>query len=363
MTGSMSTLIERARRFTAMGLGVVLLTCLGLTGNGAERPSQDPATSASTGEWQVKRGWPSMPAGIAWGEVPGVAVDHQDQVWVFNRGALPVQAFSTEGNYLRGWGERVIAKAHGIRFDHEGNLWLTDIGRHVVRKFTPQGKELMVLGTPDRSGEDPTHFNQPTDVAIDPVHGDIFVADGYGNNRVVVFDRTGRYLRAFGKKGEAPGEFQLPHAIALDSKGRVYVADRSNARIQVFDRDGAFLSQWTNTIVPWGIWITPKDEVFVCGGGVFPPRQKLFARLVTAVGAPAGVPPREQWVVQFQTDGQVRRRWSFPETADGHDHQPGELSWVHGITIDSRGNLYLGEIQGRRAQKFSLGSSEEPRQR
>jgi len=209
-----------------------------------------------------------------------------------------------------------------------------------VRKFTPQGKLLLTLGTEGAAGADESHLNMPTDMAIAP-SGDVFVSDGYGNNRVVHFDAQGRFVKTWGKLGAGPGEFSCPHAIAIDSKGRLYVADRNNSRVQVFEQSGKFVTEWVNLVVPWGLWVTPKDEIFVCGSSA----------MRWAEGGMLGVPPKDQVVVKFTTEGRAVELWTFPLGVEGKE-RPGELDWVHGIALDSRGNVYLGDIMGKRAQKF-----------
>src|SRR5262249_37260005 len=131
-------------------------------------------------------------------------------------------------------------------------------------KFTPEGKLLLTLGTPGTAGRDSTHLNRPTDMVVTPA-GDVFVADGYGNARVVHFDKSGKFVKAWGELGHKPGQFSIPHAIALDSKGRLYVADRNNVRVQIFDQSGKLLDEWRDVVVPWGFCVTKDDEIWVCG--------------------------------------------------------------------------------------------------
>jgi DNA-binding beta-propeller fold protein YncE len=219
--------------------------------------------------YQVDPSWPERPGSVKWGHVPGVAVDRHDRVWVFTRAEPPVQIYSATGRFIRSWGSGIIKTAHHLKFDRDGNVWLADIGTHTVMQFTPEGKLLKTLGTRGAAGCDETHLNQPTDMAITP-SGDVFVSDGYGNNRVVHFDPSGRFVRAWGQLGTRPGEFSLPHAIALDSKGRLYVADRNNVRVQVFDRKGKLLDVWENLLVPWGFWVTKADEIWICGSSPMP---------------------------------------------------------------------------------------------
>ena len=199
--------------------------------------------------------WPrEKPPGGEWtAAMSSVALGPDGNVWTFNRGKIPVQVYTQDGRLVKYWGEGGLFKnPHTVRFDGAGNVWIVDTSTQTVRKFTPDGKVLLTVGTPNEAGEDQTHMNQPNDVAIAP-NGDLYVSDGYGNNRVVVFDKNGKFLRTWGKLGQAPGEFSQPHSIVLDSKGRVYVADRNNSRIQVFDAKGKFLTEWKNIITPWAL--------------------------------------------------------------------------------------------------------------
>lgn len=289
----------------------------------------------------VDPAWPrNSPAGHEWGEMSGLCLDHSGQIWAFHRGKVPVEIYSRGGELLRSWGEGQFGRPHQVRVDHKGRIWMADAGQHVVRQYDVEGHLLRTLGTPGVAGNDESHFDQPTDVAVAP-SGAIFVADGYGNDRIVKFDAEGRFVKAWGQKGEKPGEFDLPHAIAIDSKERLYVADRSNGRVQIFDGDGTFLAEWAGTMMPWHIVITPVDEVYVCGSSVMPkPRLKL-------PGIPRGIPPKDQIVAKFDTAGRELARWSFPS-----GRKPGALDWVHGMAVDADGSIYLGDIRGRRAQRF-----------
>jgi sugar lactone lactonase YvrE len=274
-----------------------------------------------------------------------ITIGPDGNIWTFNRGKLPIQVYSPEGKLVKSWGQDGQFKSpHGIRFDNEGNLWASDTQLHTVRKFTPDGKVLLTIGTPGQSGEDKTHLNQPTDQAIAP-NGDIYISDGYGNSRVVVFDKAGSFIRTWGKLGNAPGEFNVPHSIALDSRGRVYVADRNNTRIQVFDPNGKFLTEWTNIVTPWHLTITKDDELYVCGSSPM-----LWSEVPPS--APyLGIPPKDQLFMKLDLDGRIKQLWVIPKGEDGNE-KPGELNWVHSMAIGADGSLYFGDIQGKRAQKF-----------
>lgn len=290
--------------------------------------------------YTVDPNWPRKPTEFIWQGMPGIAVDRHDLIWTFNRSNVPVQVYRTDGTFVRAWGQGQVGRAHYMRIDSQGNVWLADIRLHVVRKYTQEGSLLLTLGTPSEPGEDERHLRQPTDVAI-AASGDIFVSDGYGNNRIVHFDSQGRFVKTWGKLGVGPGEFSLPHSIAIDSKERLYVADRNNSRVQVFDKDGKFQKEWRNLLVPWGIWITEEDAVYICGSS--PMLWNDDPRL--------GLPPKDQVVMRFTPDGRLVQLWTFSTGADGKE-KPGELNWLHGIALDSHGNLYLGDVRGNRAQKF-----------
>lgn len=291
--------------------------------------------------YEVVADWPQRPAEYTWGFMPGVAVDGQDRIWTFNRGDMPVQVYAADGSFIRAWGRGQIGLAHHIKIDAQQNVWLADVGQHVVRKFTPAGELLLTLGTPGAYGDDQTHLNKPTDMVIAPT-GDVFVTDGYGNNRVVHFTAAGKFVATWGRLGAAPGEFSQPHAIAIDSQGRLYVVDRYNVRVQIFDQQGKFLGQWLNLITPWGISITPRDEVFVCGSS--PMRWSGKPDLSS--------PPKDQLVMKFTTEGKLEELWTFPLTPEDRAAEPGELKWAHAIAVDTRGDIYIGDIHGRGAQKF-----------
>jgi len=325
----------------AVGLGIVLGVGFAATGS-CERLQAAPgyALEPVIVEYDVDPTWPKRPENIsAKGWVSGLAIDAQDQIWFFRKGPDPVQVYTPEGDFVRSWGKGKFVDPHQLRIDHEGNVWLADFGQHIVQKFTPEGKLLMTIGTRGEEGEDETHFNRPTDMAITK-SGDVFVTDGYGNRRVVHLDKDGNFIKAWGTYGTKPGQFVVPHAIALDSKGLLYVNDRNSGRVQIFDQSGTFQDQWENVLMPWGISINDKDEIWVCGSsphwwyrhGEYPEY-------------------KDQVFMRFSPDGRVRQTWSVP-LGNTDDPQPGDTIGVHCIAEDSKGNIYVGDIYGERAQKF-----------
>jgi sugar lactone lactonase YvrE len=280
----------------------------------------------------------------------GAAVDADGNIWTLNRGALPVQVFSPDGKLLQSWPHAPINSGHQIRIDGHGFVWIADYKDHVVRKFDRAGKVLLTIGQPGHGGDDPMHFNLPTDIAIAP-GGDLFITDGYGNNRVVHCDANGKFISQWGRMGVGPGEFSLPHSIVMDSKGLLYVADRNNNRIQVFDQAGRFVRAWSGQMVPWTLCISDADELYVIGSS--PSRWQPRAAML-------GIPPKDQIIMRVSTDFGVLSWWAFPFQPDRTKVTPGELCWVHAIAVDREGNLYLGDVEGNRIQKFRLARASAP---
>ncbi len=206
----------------------------------------------------------TMPEGWHFGRVSAVATDVRGQVYVFQRGSAadPIVVFDEKGKYLRSWGRGMFRNEHGLRIDRSGDVWITDNGNHQVMKFSPDGELLLELGVKGKAGTDERHFNRPADVAFGP-QGHVYVADGYGNARVVKLSAQGRYVTAWGKPGTGPGEFNVVHSVAVDSTGKVYASDRENNRIQVFDSGGRLLKIWTHLGATQNIFITPEDEMWI----------------------------------------------------------------------------------------------------
>ncbi len=239
----------------------------------------DAATNSLPNPYRTIENWAKLPEGRPWGSTAGVSVDSHGDIWVAERcGAntcagsnlAPILEFDPSGKLLRSFGAGMFLFPHGMTVDKDGNIWVTDgqgaNGKgHQVFKFSPDGKVLMTLGKAGVAGDGPDTFNQPSAVAIAP-NGDIFVADGHGgnsNNRIVKFTKDGKFIKTWGKKGTAPGEFDIPHCLAFDSKGRLFVGDRNNNRIQIFDQDGNFVEEWKQFSRPSGIFIDKNDVIYV----------------------------------------------------------------------------------------------------
>jgi sugar lactone lactonase YvrE len=281
--------------------------------------------SAAT-SYKALPGWGQLPAPLKWGEVPNVAIDPKGTVFVFTRTEPPVVELTPAGKLVKTWGQGMFVWPHGIRFDRDGNLWITDgraengNGQMVYKMTTDGSKVLMTLGTKGVSGDGPNQFNGVTDVAIAP-NGDIFVADGHVNSRIVKFSKDGTFIKQWGKKGSGPGEFNLPHSIVFDSRGRLLVADRSNKRIQLFDQNGTFLEEWTQFGEASGLYIFPDDTLYVTD---WQEKKAIF--------------------IGSAKDGSIR------ETIQG-------LTLAEGLTVDKQGSIYAAETLPGKIGDMVTGST------
>ena len=262
-------------------IGIILVAAIGSTEQKdiIAQGSGDP--NVAPNPYRIDEGWAKLAQGRTWGAAVGVDIDRDGKsVWVFDRCATaddcsasnlaPIQKFDASGRLVASFGAGMFIYPHGLFVDRDDNVWVSD-GRakngkgHTVMKFSPTGTLLMTLGTPGVPGAGPDTFNGPSDILIAP-NGDIFVADGHGgdtNARIVKRSKDGKFIKAWGKKGSGPGEFDSPHGLAMDSAGRLFVADRSNSRIQVFSQDGQFLVQWKQFGRPSGVFIDKKDVIYV----------------------------------------------------------------------------------------------------
>lgn len=289
--------------------------------------------------YRVLNGWARLPSGVeAWGQTIGVEIDTDGSLWVFHRcfanncvggreDVTPVIRYDRTGHFVEGWGAGLFVWPHGFHLDSDGNLWTTDAqGRdgkgHQVIKFSSDGEILMTLGTSGVAGDGPTEFNGPTDVVVAP-NGDIFVADGHGNNRVVKFASDGRFLMEWGTAGTGPGEFDEPHTLAFDSRGRLFVGDRVNQRVQVFDQEGRFLSEWPG-IMASGMHITEDDVLYVA-------------------------------------DYQLRMGIVIANARDFSEIGFIEGTLAEGVAVDAMGDVYTGEVIPRNLKKFAKRTGSEDR--
>jgi hypothetical protein len=276
-------------------------------------------------------GWGRLPEGWRFGDVAAVGVDRHDRVYAFNRGEHPMVVFDRDGNFLTSWGEDLFKRAHGIHMGPDDTIYCTDDGDHTVRKCTLDGKVLLTIGLANRPAAYASGlpFNRCTHTALSP-NDEIYVSDGYGNARVHKYDQAGRLLMSWGEPGCEPGQFNLPHNICCDADGWVYVADRENHRIQVFDGKGRFETQWHNLHRPSGLFIMP-GKCPVCFIGEIGPYYE-FNRAMPNLG------PRISIVDHH---GKLLARLARVPSAG---REPGQFISPHGLAVDSHGDLYVGEV-------------------
>jgi DNA-binding beta-propeller fold protein YncE len=294
--------------------------------------------------YRAEERWPQFPGDGPHGEAIGVACDSRDRVFVFLRGPQPVRVYDRDGTFLSGWGEGLFVRPHGIFIGPDDTVYCTDDCDHTVRAFTPEGRLLMTLGTRGKcsdtgaTGNDyrtirraAPPFNYPTNLAIGP-SGDLYVSDGYGNARVHRFSPDGRLLQSWGEPGSGPGQFNVPHGIAIDREGTVYIADRENSRVQIFGGDGAYRGQWTDVARPCQLYVGRDGWVYVAELGFRAGRWHGWGP--AEPGAAGGR------VSVFDKAGKLHARWG------GGDNPcaAGDFYAPHDIWVDSQGGLYVAEV-------------------
>ena len=269
-------------------------------------------------------GWGTVPADWRWGWIVGVAVDTQDRVFVASRSQHPLAVFDTAGNLLETWGDDVLFtnQAHGLFIDKADNVYFTDAINHCLFKFDHTGKLVMTLGTPGQAATvDGEPFSRPTDAAV-AATGEFYVSDGYGNARVHKYSADGELLLSWGERGDGPGQFAISHSVRLDRQDRVWICDRENNRVQIFDSDGTFLQAWNGLLRPNTIHFDPTEPVvYVAELGR---RLSIFA--LDAEGYP----------------GPLLAQWADPAPSETPGFWRGG---PHGLCTDAAGNLYVGEVE------------------
>lgn len=297
--------------------------------------------------YEVAQGWGQLPNGWSYGDVTATAVDSSDNVYVFTRSAHPVIVFDREGHFLGSWGEGVFSRAHGITITPGDIVWCTDDRDHTVRKFTKDGKLLQTLGTPNQpsdSGYEASAltsplltikrgagpFNRPTRLAMAP-NGELYVSDGYGNARVHRFTGAGELIQSWGEPGDAPGQFNLPHSVWVHTDSRVFVSDRENHRVQIFSPSGDLLSIWENIPQAADVWIDRENNVYVGELEVIAGQPNMAGR-ISDFSRPSMVTVRD-------LNGEVLARWGNDDV-----FAPDGFSSAHSVCVDSRGDLYVGEV-------------------
>jgi hypothetical protein len=291
-----------------------------------------------------------LPPNLYLGEGIGVATNSKGHIFVYTRSQVTrLFEFDARGNFVREIGEGLygFAFAHAVRVDAQDNIWAVDEGSNMVIKFNPAGRVVMVLGRRPEPADlapmpvspsphpGPYTFDRPTDVAWDAA-GDIFISDGYGNSRVVKYDKNGRFLAATGTKGSAPGQLNLPHTIATDAQGNVYVGDRSNARIQVFDNDLKLKTIYDQVGAPWAVCISPGPHQYLYSSNSNPDSNNAEMNAVTGE------------IYKMELDGTIVGK--FGSAGKGL----GQFSTVHEIDCRNPNEILASEITAWRVQKIVL---------
>jgi peptidylamidoglycolate lyase len=305
-----------------------------------------PGTGGS-GRYRLATDWPQLPHDYLLGDPSGIGVDHEGNVIVFHRAGkkwpvlLPFSSSliaentvlvldARKGKVIAEWGAGIFVMPHSLTIDRDDNIWVTDVGLHQVLKFDHQGKLLMTVGIARVPGSDSLHFNRPTDVAV-AADGSFFVSDGYRNTRVVKFSPAGNYLFSWGIPGKGEGQFDLPHGLDLDAEGNVYVADRENSRIQIFDPGGRFVREWKDNSFGkiYAIRWDKKKQYLFCSD--------FITNYITSKGSD---------IMVFDREGKMIARFGRSGNYDG------PVCRYHCLVPDGDGNIYAGDILNDRLQKF-----------
>ena len=315
-------------RKAAVGFVVILLG----TSVFAQRPS-DPALlvpeTAAELDYVVAPAAVTLPAGKDMGATASVAFDKDGHLWVLSRGEQAFFEFNADGTYIQSFGDKIFTRSHGLRIDRQGNLWATDVGGHIVVKMTRDGKTLLTIGTKGEAGEwneaTGSHkLNQPNDIAIAD-NGDIFVAQGHtpgpmGDPRVLKFDKDGKFIKSWGGKGSGPGQFQVAHGAAIDPKGLLWIADRENQRIQVFDQNGTFVREMKYKGLPCSFDIGRQFVYMVNGFAGQVLKLDLNGKVLAAMGKPG--------------------------------KGPGEFGEAHMIAVNAKDEIYVADSVNAALVKF-----------
>lgn len=338
-----SDLISR-KRGGAIFLLLGAFCVIACTGDVApDQPAHLSDLAVRAPQYELVADWPTLPAGIEFGDMSGVAIDSDGNVMVVHRGD---RGFSSEderritapvvvtldaesGVVLQAWGSGTFMVPHGLSIDDDDNVWITDTGLHQVFKFTHDGQLLLALGEPGVPGWDEGHFNRPTQVAA-LSDGSFYVADGYVNSRVAKFGSDGNFLFEWGKAGNQPGQFDNPHGITLGSDGNLIVSDRENSRLQIFDQDGGFLGEWLGA--------KPTGRVFSATVG---PDDAIYLAI-----RPQGRDPLRTGVLKLNREFEIVAQIGFSDSGDA------VFNAAHYAAIGSDGALYLAETPDRRVSKY-----------
>ena len=336
---------------TILTFGIACASAVSMFG-GIAFAQGDPNSAPNT--YRTVENWAKLPEGRTWGQVISADIDRDGKsIWVVERcggtscsnsNLAPVLKFNSSGNLVKSFGAGMIVRPHGLFIDTHNNVWVTDGDAEngkgdQVFEFTQEGKVLLTLGKAGVAGDGPDTFNKPSDVLISP-NGDIFVADGHGpgsNARIVKFAADGKFIKSWGKEGTGPGEFNNPHSLAMDSKGRLFVADRGNNRVQIFDQDGTFLEEWKQFGRPSGVYIDKKDILYVTDSESNMARNPGFRRGIR---------------IGSVKDGKVTAFIPDPVLNPGQGLEPTNGTAAEGVAADGAGNVYGAEVGPRNFKRY-----------
>jgi peptidylamidoglycolate lyase len=304
--------------------------------------------SVSQAGYELVNDWPELSKGYILSQPTGIGIDKDDHLFIFHRTGRKwttpfpdslisqntvLELDNESGKIINAWGANYFIMPHGLTVDKQNNIWLTDVGLHQVFKFSHDGKLLMKLGVAEVPGNDSLHFNLPTDIAVAD-NGSFYVSDGYGNSRVVKFSSTGKYIKAWGTYGNKPGQFMIPHGIAIDQGNTIYVADRQNNRVQLFDTTGNFLKELKNDArveqLP-SIAIDNADHLFAID---YDPAKNIDSTV------------KGSTIFEFDSSQHAKNHFGATGLANRTS------CWFHDLAIDSKGNIYVGDIIGLKVLKF-----------
>jgi sugar lactone lactonase YvrE len=339
-------------RFVLVIAGVVVIAMLG---GRAYAQSDSPANSMPNPYRQIEGWGKDLPGGRQWGATNALFIDSKNNIWVAERCGGnscadspldPILEFDQSGKLIKSLGGGLIIVPHGVYVDKTGNIWVTDNsgkderGQQVF-KFSPDGKILMRLGKAGVAGDGPDTFNQPDSVVV-AANGDIFVADGHtagkGNARIVKFSKDGTFIKQWGEHGSGPGQFEVPHGIGIDSKGRIFVADRNNKRVEIFDQDGKYLEEWKQFGEPSGLFIDSHDVLYVADSQ---------SQATDPKNAGSYNPGFDQGIrIGSAKDGKVTAFIPIPHPADVATNAP------EGVGADAMGNVYGADVVLKDVRKY-----------
>jgi len=343
-------------RLTMLAAFVAILV---LTGGRAQAQASYPPPNDAPNPYRTVLNWAQLPDGRKWGSTAGVKVGPDGNIWAYDRcgtdtcadsNLAPILEFNTSGKFLKSFGAGIFNFPHGLLVDVDGNVWVTDAitkngkGQQVI-KFSPDGKVLLTLGKAGVTGDGPDTFNQPTSVAV-AKNGDIFVSDGHtptcGSSRIVKFSKDGTFVKAWGHQGAGPGEMMCPHSLAMDSKGRLFVADRNNNRVEIFDQDGNFIAAWRQFGRPSGLFVDQHDVLYVADS------ESTDKNDPNTQGGPGyGYNPGCHRGIRIGSvvDGKVIAFIPDPAPSGGS-------SAAEGVTADHQGNVYGAEVGPKDVKKY-----------